>query len=154
MNKGRHIGFAFRFLRWFCPGHLLEEIEGDLMQKFNRDINAAAYAHCSSRYRLRRAKLHLLWNVIRFFRPAIVMRSRFSFELNQIYMLWNYLKLAGRGLARNKIFSVINVLGLSVSTLVCLLILQYVRFELSYDDFHVNAKNIYRVATKVTLQNE
>jgi putative ABC transport system permease protein len=153
-KKERNTGFAFRLLHWFCPAHLVEEIEGDLMQKFSRDVNAKAYAQYSSRYRVRRAKLRLFWNVIRFFRPGIVMRSKFSIELNQMYMLWNYLKLAGRGLARNKMFSMINVLGLSVSTLICLLILQYVRFELSYDDFHTDAKNIYRVATKVTLQDE
>ena len=30
--------FAFQFLRWVCPHHLYEEIEGDLIQKFNRDV--------------------------------------------------------------------------------------------------------------------
>jgi hypothetical protein len=30
--------FSLRLLRWFCPDHLYEEIEGDLIQKFERDI--------------------------------------------------------------------------------------------------------------------
>ena len=29
---------ATRFLRWFCPDHLFEEIEGDLIEKFNQDL--------------------------------------------------------------------------------------------------------------------
>lgn len=69
-------------------------------------------------------------------------------------MLRTYVILASRSFVRNKTFSLINVLGLSVSMVVCILILQYVRFELSYDKFHEHSKNIYRVATKVTLQNE
>jgi putative ABC transport system permease protein len=69
-------------------------------------------------------------------------------------MMWMYIKMASRILVRQKVFSSINVLGLSVSMAVCILILQYVRFEFSYDDFHRDADNIYRVATKVTLQNQ
>lgn len=69
-------------------------------------------------------------------------------------MIWVYFKLASRSFVRDKVFSLINVVGLSVSMMVCILILQYVRFELSYDHFHRQAENIYRVATKVTLQNQ
>ncbi len=69
-------------------------------------------------------------------------------------MIRSYVLLALRGILKNKVFSLINILGLSVSMVVCILILQYVRFELSYDDFHPHAKNIFRVSTKVVLQNE
>ncbi len=34
-NQSKYI---FDFLKWFCPTHLYEEIEGDLIQKFDRDI--------------------------------------------------------------------------------------------------------------------
>jgi hypothetical protein len=33
--------WSFRFLKWFCPDHLYEEIEGDLIQKFQRDLGAS-----------------------------------------------------------------------------------------------------------------
>lgn len=68
-------------------------------------------------------------------------------------MLTN-LKLALRGLVRNKVFTIVNLLGLSVSLVVCLLIFHFVRYEWSYDRFHKNAPSIYRVATKVTLSDE
>ena len=61
-------------------------------------------------------------------------------------MLRNYLKIAYRNLLKNKVFSLINILGLAIGMTACLLILQYVRFEMSYDDFHENADNIYRVS--------
>ena len=63
---------ALRFLKWFCPEHLYEEIEGDLIQKFNRDAKV---------FGERKAKERLIWNVVRFLRPGIVLRNKFSPEL-------------------------------------------------------------------------
>jgi putative ABC transport system permease protein len=60
-------------------------------------------------------------------------------------MFRNYLKIAYRNLLKNKVFSLINIFGLAIGMAACLLILQYVRFELSYEDFHKNADNIYRI---------
>ncbi|MEX1241916.1 MAG: ABC transporter permease [Cyclobacteriaceae bacterium] len=69
-------------------------------------------------------------------------------------MLGSYIKIAFRHLLKNRIFSLINISGLSIGLTAFFLIMLYVRFELSYDDFHNNSENIYRIATKVTLQNE
>lgn len=60
-------------------------------------------------------------------------------------MLKNYFKTAWRNLLKNKIFSFINIAGLAIGMAACLLILQYVNFELSYDQFNKNVSDIYRV---------
>jgi len=60
-------------------------------------------------------------------------------------MLKNYLVTAWRNLKKNRVFSLINIAGLAIGMAVCLLILQYVNFELSYDHFNKNAADIYRV---------
>ncbi|MBN9385268.1 MAG: ABC transporter permease [Chitinophagaceae bacterium] len=60
-------------------------------------------------------------------------------------MLKNYLVTAWRNLNKNRAFSLINIAGLAIGMAVCLLILQYVNFELSYDQFNKNAADIYRV---------
>ncbi len=60
-------------------------------------------------------------------------------------MIKNYLKVAFRNLWKYKSFSVINIAGLAIGMAACLLILQYVSFKLSYDQFNKNAKDIYRV---------
>src|SRR6266480_7648278 len=60
-------------------------------------------------------------------------------------MLKNYLKTAWRNLIKNKTFSLINIAGLAIGMAACLLILQYVNFELSYDQFNKNSNDIYRV---------
>lgn len=64
-------------------------------------------------------------------------------------MLLNYLKIALRTLLANRLYSGINIIGLSVSMACCLLITLYVWNELSYDRFHERADSIYRVITRL-----
>jgi putative ABC transport system permease protein len=61
-------------------------------------------------------------------------------------MFKNYLKIALRNLQKNKVYSSINVLGLTLGFLCCMLILLHVKDELSYDKFIPDHENIYRVA--------
>jgi putative ABC transport system permease protein len=61
-------------------------------------------------------------------------------------MFRNYLVIAWRNLLRHKIFTFINILGLALGMAACLLILQYVSFEKSYDQFHEKRDRIFRVS--------
>src|SRR6188472_2091656 len=60
-------------------------------------------------------------------------------------MIKNYFKTAWRNLRKNKVFSLINIAGLAIGMAACVLILQYVNFELSYDQFNKNVGDLYRV---------
>jgi predicted permease len=60
-------------------------------------------------------------------------------------MLINYFKVALRNIFRQKGYSLINITGLAIGMACCILLLLWVQDELSYDKFHKNAKNIYRV---------
>jgi putative ABC transport system permease protein len=60
-------------------------------------------------------------------------------------MIRNYFKIAWRNIVKQKGYSLINIIGLAIGVAACLLILQYVSFELSYENFHVNRDRIYRV---------
>jgi putative ABC transport system permease protein len=66
-------------------------------------------------------------------------------------MLKNYFKIAFRNVARNKVFAIINALGLAIGISACLLIYIVTSFELSYDTFHPDKVRIYRIVTN--LQN-
>ena len=57
----------------------------------------------------------------------------------------NYFIIAWRNLRRNKVYSFINITGLSIGLACCMLILLYNKDEVSYDHFLDNATNIYRV---------
>lgn len=60
-------------------------------------------------------------------------------------MFKSYLKIAYRNIRKNKIYSFINISGLSVGLACCLIILLFVKYELSFDKFHSKADRIYRV---------
>ncbi|MCO6487730.1 MAG: ABC transporter permease [Phaeodactylibacter sp.] len=62
-------------------------------------------------------------------------------------MLSNYFKIALRNLFKFKGYAGINILGLAIGLACCLLIVQYVRYEWSYDQHHRNGEDIYRVST-------
>jgi putative ABC transport system permease protein len=65
--------------------------------------------------------------------------------LNRKYMFKNYFKTAWRSLLRNKIYSLVNVLGLSLGICACLVIYLITRYEFSFDDFHPDRDRIYCV---------
>ncbi|HZX58066.1 MAG TPA: ABC transporter permease, partial [Mucilaginibacter sp.] len=60
-------------------------------------------------------------------------------------MIRNYIKTAWRNLVKNKFYSIINIAGLTLGLAIGILILLWVQDELSFDTFHKNAKNIYRL---------
>ncbi|HTM92799.1 MAG TPA: ABC transporter permease [Flavisolibacter sp.] len=62
-------------------------------------------------------------------------------------MFKTYVKIAWRNLMRNKVFSFINIFGLSVGLTCCILITLFIVHETSYDKFQKNANRIYQIAT-------
>ena len=62
-------------------------------------------------------------------------------------MLKNYFKIALRNLRRHPGYTTINVVGLAIGLACCLLIVQFVRHEMSYDRHHENADQIYRIVS-------
>lgn len=70
----------------------------------------------------------------------------FEFLKHASIMLTGFFKIYYRSLLRNKAFSFINMFGLVLGFTSTLLVWVYLRFELSYDQFHADSENIYRVA--------
>ncbi|MBX2962153.1 MAG: ABC transporter permease [Cyclobacteriaceae bacterium] len=136
---------AIHLLRWFCPPHLLEEIEGDLLQKFEKDVE---------NFGDRRARRRLVWNTVRYFRPGIVLRNDFDVSLNSMYMFRNYFKVASRVMVRNKSFSLINIFGLTLGLSGALLLFLWIVNEFSYDRFHADKERIYTVWNRDVHQGQ
>ena len=146
--------FALRFLEWFSPPSLFEGIEGDLVERFEQDLKVPEVSDTPDTYRLRRAQRRLTWNVIRFFRPAILLRNKFSLQLINIVMLRSYFKMTYRNILKNKGYSFINIFGLSLGIACCLLMFNYAKFELSYDNFQPNVNRTYRVDQTLPWSSE
>lgn len=68
-------------------------------------------------------------------------------------MLKNYLKIAIRNLQRNKVYALINVMGLALSMSCGILIFALVKHHLSFDNFHSNSDRIYRIVTEQHRDN-
>ena len=60
-------------------------------------------------------------------------------------MIKNYFKIAFRNISRHKAFAAINIAGLAIGMTCSIFILLWVQNELSYDRFHKNANEIYRI---------
>src|SRR5687767_1813597 len=82
----------------------------------------------------------------------MLIRSVIRFSLNIPYcpkylssMIRNYFTSTFRYISRNKAFTFINVLGLAIGMMACMLITQFVLHEFSYDDFHKNKARIFRM---------
>ena len=69
-------------------------------------------------------------------------------------MLWNYLTVGIRSLARSKVYTGINVFGLAVGMASCILILVFVRHELSYDQWLPNAERTYQLQSERVATDE
>jgi putative ABC transport system permease protein len=72
----------------------------------------------------------------------------------QYFMFKNYFKIGWRALIKNKLFSFINIFGLSTGLVCCILISLYIVNELSYDDYQKNADNIYQLGTTFIQQGQ
>ena len=131
--------WASRLLEWFCADHLLEEIRGDLEERFQK--NAALFGE-------RSAKREYVANVLGFMRP-FAWKEKSSTPLYTQIMISNYFKIAFRNLVKHKGYSSINIVGLATGMTVAILIGLWIYDELSYDKYH---KNYDRVAQLLQYQ--
>lgn len=130
--------WAQRLLGWYCKPELLEDLQGDLQEYFERNIRSKGVV---------RARLIYIVDVFKFFRFYTIRKPQFIDLLIQWIMIRSYVKTSSRNIVRNKLFSAINIIGLSVSMSVALLVIAFVSDLVSYDDFHANKERIYRLNT-------
>ncbi len=129
--------WAGRLLAWFCAPHLLEEVQGDLQERFCRRARRFGAAYARRQY---------VREVLGFLRPAFLKRRPQPFAKPLFTdMFRSYLTIALRNAARNKGSSFINIAGLSVGMACCMLLLLYIADELGYDRFHQKQGQLYRV---------
>jgi len=130
--------WATWLLSLYCRPELLEDLEGDLNEFFDRNVQRrGAFV----------ARLIYIIDVLKFFRPYTVRKTSFSHPLIRKVMLANYFKTSGRAILHNKLFSSINIFGMAVSMSVGLLVIAFVSDLFSYDSTLQNKERIFRVVT-------
>jgi putative ABC transport system permease protein len=145
--------WAQRLLQWRCPKDQFEELEGDLEELFHGWVEADGLAKARWQY-----GLHVLGFLrpIPWRQPAARHPSHFNPLLtpNPFDMLRNYLTIALRTLSRNKLYSTLNVAGLTFGLTCFLLIGLYLFDELTFDQQHGNAHRIYRVVEHKNVKGQ
>lgn len=129
-----------RFFRWFCHPDYREDVEGDLLERFDKRVHNKG---------VMRARVQLAIDVLKLLRPEIVRPFGRGAGLNHFSMLKNHTKITLRYLLRQKAFTAINLVGLTTGILVAFFALLYVDFELSYDSYHEHGDRIYRLVTDI-----
>lgn len=126
---------AWKFFRWFCRKDYLEEIEGDLVELFEKQHETAPG----------RAKRRFVWSVIRYFRPGFIRSFNPINNSNTTAMFKNNIKIAWRNLKRQPFFTFLNTFGLAIGMAGTLLISLFIQDELHFDKMFKDADRIYRV---------
>ncbi|MFC1492690.1 ABC transporter permease [candidate division KSB1 bacterium] len=122
-------------LRWFVDlmlsGSSLSSVPGDFEEEYNERLrNSGAL----------KAWLWILRQTIKAL-PSLIAISFYG----SIAMFKNYLKIMFRNLVKQKLYSFINISGLALGMTCSILIFLFIRYELSYDSFHEDAGDIYRI---------
>lgn len=130
--------WILRLFEAICPEQLQESIIGDLLEQFEINLKD------KSRFR---SNALFLYNTLRFVRYGILKRRDTRHKSNITAMMRNYFLTSVRALLKQKLYFLINVLGLSVGIAACLLCYLHINYELSYDQYHAKADNIHRLVT-------
>jgi putative ABC transport system permease protein len=128
--------WATKFLNWYCRPELAEDLEGDLHEYFERNVKLKG---------AKRSRIIYILDIFKFCRPYTVRRPNFFNLLSQWIMINSYIKISGRIILRNRLFSSINIIGLGISMAVGLLLIGLLSDMNAYDKFHENHNRIYRV---------
>ncbi|MBA4852996.1 ABC transporter permease [Emticicia sp. BO119] len=135
--------WAKYLLTRFHPEDTLEEVEGDL-EEF--------YAYWCKKYGEFWADIRYSLNLLTVLPPFVRRRKRkesyYQPSILHPAMLRNYFKIAFRTIAHNKAYSGINILGLSIGLAAAMLIMLYTKDEVSYDQYHTNSNQIFRIVRK------
>lgn len=129
--------WADKLLEWFCAPHLLEEVQGDLYERFLKNVRV---------FGEKSARRDYIIGVLSFLKPFAVRRkTTVSPSLYIQIMISNYFKIANRNLLKNLRFTAINVVGMALGMTCALIIFLIVRHETSYDLSQSKLDRIYRV---------
>ena len=134
MKELRPPGWVNSLIDTLAPVELAEEIQGDLVELYMKDVDESGRQFANARY---------ITNGIGFLFKSFFWRK--NQDYNPSPMLSNYLKMSRRSLMANKATTIINIVGLVTGIASALVIFSVIRFELSFDAFHSDRERIYRL---------
>jgi len=120
-------------LEMICP-ETRPDLKGDFLELYEHRAQ-----ECGRSF----ANRKLLGDIISIIRLKFIIKEE---RIKPVHMLTTNLKIARRMLVKNRIYTAINIVGLSVSLAICILITLFIQDELSFDKHFQDGDNIYRIA--------
>ncbi|MEM9858672.1 MAG: permease prefix domain 2-containing transporter [Bacteroidota bacterium] len=142
MRKSYPPKYPLRFFRWYCHPEYVEDLEGDLMERYERTIEQSLP---------RKANWNLTKDIIKLFRPGIIRPLGITRIINNNAMISNYLKVGWRNLIKNKGYSALNIGGLALGVTVAILVGLWIVDELSFDKHYKNYARMAAVLQHGTI---
>ncbi len=136
--------YGEKLLSWVLKDEFLEEVLGDLEEKFQKTVSQHSKA---------KARRGYWYQVINYLRPFAIKHFR-SKTFNNITMVKHNFKISFRQLLRNKAFSFINIGGLAFGMVVTILISLWVQDELNYNKYFEDYDQIVQAMRKDNYEGE
>ncbi len=131
-----------KVLRLFVKKNYLEEIEGDMEERFYDNMD---------RYSLKKARQLYIWDSFKLLRPALLKKMGGDIRLNHYGMLRNHFKFTFRLFARNKFYTSLNLIGLVLGITCGLIGIRYLQNEFTYDMHHKQHEQIFRLTNRIQM---
>ncbi|OEK00740.1 hypothetical protein BFP97_04100 [Roseivirga sp. 4D4] len=137
MNNPNIPQWSKKLLRFFLKEDYLEEIEGDMEEVFQENVE---------KYSIKKARRIYHREVIKLIRPNLLKRLGNNHKINIYDMFKHNIRVSVRSLKKGWLYSVINMVGLTVAIACFLHLIMFVKHESSYDQFIPDQEQIHRVA--------
>ena len=134
--------YFLQFFRWFCDPDYVDDIEGDLLERFDKRTQLK-----------KRARWHFMIDVLSLLRPGIIRKGKGSTQFNYYGMITYFLKIGFRNFKKPGAFSSINFLSFSIALAATLLIYQYIDTERKTDSTFTKKDQVFRLVREVEDAN-
>jgi putative ABC transport system permease protein len=136
---------AKRIFRWYAGDVVAEDLTGDMDELFYQNLQEMSSAKAKWRYWTR---------VISLFGSYVIKKRRMNASFHphsnnivNLSMIKNYILIAWRVMSRNRVYSIINVLGLTLGITACIIVFLVINYAFSFDRFHPGYERIFRINT-------
>ncbi len=136
--------WATNLLKRFVKEDFLEEIEGDMQERFQDNLR---------HFSIKKARRLYVLDVLKLLKPALLKKQMAHINPTQ-GMLKNNLKIAGRQIQNNKVFSIIKIGGFAIGIAACILIALYTTHQVSYDRHYTQTDRIFRLVNQWNQDGE
>jgi putative ABC transport system permease protein len=136
---------ARRLFQWYCGNAHVEDLIGDVDELFHHSLSTNPAWKAKTKYWVHIFSLMFSYAIES--RRKRAAHHPYAHTSLNIHMVRNYFLIARRMMDRNKVYTMINVLGLTLGISACIIVYLVVSHELSFDRFHADKERIFRIQT-------